>query len=140
MRTIDKIILHCAATREGQHFTVDNIRSWHLQRGFKDIGYHFVVYLDGSVHKGRDLNTVGAHTTGQNATSIGICYIGGCDKNLKPKDTRTPEQTKALVELCENLQLAFPDAKIYGHYEFAHKACPSFNVTDFCNEYGLRKG
>ena len=99
MRSIDKIIVHCSATREGQHVTVQQIRQWHLQRNFADIGYHYVIYLDGTVHKGRPLEKAGAHCKGYNAHSIGICYIGGLDRQGKPKDTRTAAQKAALLSL-----------------------------------------
>lgn len=128
MRTISKIIIHCSATKEAQHFTVEDIDRWHRQRGFAKIGYHKVIYLDGSVHDGRLLDQIGAHCLGQNATSIGICYIGGLDKDGKPKDTRTQEQRKALFCLLDDLKQIYPNATIHGHNEFAAKACPSFNV------------
>lgn len=128
MRKIDKIILHCAATKEGQHFTVEDIDCWHKQRGFNKIGYHFVIYLDGSVHKGRDIAEIGAHCLGQNANSIGICYIGGLDANGKPKDTRTDAQKAALSCLVEALLKQYPSVTIHGHNEFANKVCPCFDV------------
>lgn len=128
MRKIDKIILHCSATKEGQHFTTADIDNWHRARGFAKIGYHFVVYLDGSVHKGRDISEIGAHCLGQNKNSIGICYIGGLDKDGKPKDTRTPEQKEALIKLVAELKEKYPNATIHGHNEFAAKACPCFDV------------
>lgn len=133
-RRIDNIILHCSATPEGKDYTVAQIRQWHFKRGFSDVGYHFVIYRDGSVHRGRPENRVGAHTTGQNAHSIGVCYIGGCEatKNDKgeypPKDTRTPAQRSALVKLVAELRSKYPGASVHGHNEFANKACPSFNV------------
>ena len=77
-RNITEIIVHCAATPEGKDFTVAQIRQWHLERGFKDIGYHWVIYRDGSVHAGRSESISGAHCTGHNSNSIGVCYIGGC--------------------------------------------------------------
>lgn len=128
MRKIDKIILHCSATKEGQHFTVEDIDQWHKARGFAKIGYHKVIYLDGSVHDGRPLDQIGAHCLGHNATSIGICYIGGLDANGKPKDTRTPAQKNGLYDLLNTLKALFPNATIHGHNEFAAKACPCFNV------------
>lgn len=129
MRRIDKIIVHCSATPEGRNVTVKDIDSWHKQRGWKGIGYHYVVYLDGSVHKGRDENEVGAHCAGQNTNSIGVCYIGGVMADGKtPKDTRTEAQKKALIELLKALKLKYPKAKIYGHREFASKACPCFDA------------
>lgn len=137
MRKIDKIIIHCSATPEGRHVTVETIRNWHLKRGFSDIGYHYVIYLDGSVHTGRPLELPGAHTTGQNAHSVGICYVGGCDKNLNPKDTRTAAQEAALVKLTRDLKTRFPGASVHGHREFAAKACPSFDVQKWRKEVGL---
>ena len=129
MRKISKIIIHCAATPEGKDFTVQQIDSWHRKRGFRCIGYHFVIYRDGSVHVGRPIEQSGAHTSGQNAYSIGICYIGGCAADGKtPKDTRTQAQRAALVRLVRELRSQFPGATVHGHNEFAAKACPSFNV------------
>lgn len=130
MRTINKIIIHCSATAEGKNFTVEDIRKWHKAQGWKDVGYHYVIHLDGSVHKGRDESEVGAHCVGQNSNSIGICYIGGVDANNKAKDTRTAEQKEALVKLVAELKEKYPNATIHGHNEFAAKACPSFNVKD----------
>lgn len=128
-RRIDKIILHCAATPEGKDYTVAQIRQWHLARGFSDIGYYYVIYRDGSIHKGRLVEQVGAHTTGQNPHSIGICLIGGCAADGKtPKDTRTEAQRDALIKLVGELKASYPSATVHGHNEFAAKACPSFNV------------
>lgn len=128
MRTINKIIIHCSATKEGKHFTVSDIDTWHKERGFAKIGYHYVVYLDGTIHVGRGEEEIGAHCIGQNANSIGICYIGGFDKHYKPKDTRTDAQKQALVRLVEALQAKYAFATVHGHNEFANKACPSFDV------------
>lgn len=129
MRKITKIIVHCSATPEGRDYTVADIDRWHKQRGWKGIGYHYVIYRDGSVHAGRDVEQIGAHCTGQNANSIGICYIGGMTAdNKKPKDTRTPEQKTALRYLVEQLRTKYPTATIHGHNEFAKKACPCFDV------------
>ena len=134
MRSINKIIIHCAATPEGKDYTVEQIRQWHTTpkpkgNGWRDIGYHFVIYRDGSVHPGRPIEQIGAHTSGYNANSIGICYIGGCAKDGKtPKDTRTEAQRSALVKLVAELRAKFSGATVHGHNEFANKACPSFNV------------
>lgn len=129
-RKITEIIVHCAATPEGKDFTVDDITRWHKQRGFRTIGYHHVVYRDGSVHPGRPEGKIGAHCTGHNACSIGVCYIGGVAADGKTaKDTRTPEQRKALLMLLRRLRAKYPNAKIHGHRDFAAKACPSFDAT-----------
>jgi len=129
MRRITEIIIHCSATPEGKDFTVNDIRRWHLARKFADIGYHYVIYRDGSVHKGRAENIAGAHCFGHNANSIGICYIGGVAKDGKtPKDTRTPQQKTALRQLVNQLKFYYPHATVHGHNEYSNKACPSFNV------------
>lgn len=129
MRDIKEIIVHCSATPEGKDFTVDDIRKWHLARGFKDIGYHYVIYRDGSVHKGREESVIGAHCTGHNSYSIGVCYIGGVAKDGKtPKDTRTEAQKESLVKLLQELKARYPKATIHGHREYANKACPSFDA------------
>lgn len=128
-RKITEIIVHCSATPEGKDFTAADITRWHKQRGFRTIGYHYVVYRDGSVHTGRPEGEIGAHCTGHNAVSIGICYIGGLAADGKTaKDTRTPEQREALIMLLRRLRAKYPNAKIYGHRDFAAKACPSFDA------------
>ncbi len=128
MRKINKIILHCSATKEGQSFTAKDIDMWHKQRGWKGIGYHYVILLDGTLQIGRSESEIGAHTIGQNNNSIGICYIGGVDINEKPKDTRTDQQKNALKGLISDLLKKYPEATVHGHNEFANKACPCFNV------------
>lgn len=130
MREILELIVHCSATPEGKDFTVEDIDRWHKQRGWKGIGYHYVIYRDGSVHDGRPESEVGAHCYGHNQHSIGICYIGGCAKDGKtPKDTRTTAQKQSLVNLLKKLKRQYPKATIHGHRDFAAKACPSFNAT-----------
>lgn len=128
MRKITKIIIHCSATPEGREVSKETITKWHIERGFSTIGYHFLIHLDGSVEKGRDINQIGAHCSGQNAESIGICYIGGCDKDMKSKDTRTDAQKVSLRNLIRDLKISFPNAIVYGHNEFSSKDCPCFDV------------
>lgn len=129
MRTIDEIIVHCTATKAGRHFDVNDVRRWHLQRNFRDIGYHFLVLLDGTVQQGRPLAEAGAHCTGHNARSIGVCYVGGLSASGQPADTRTPAQRLALRNLLAGLKRQFPTAVIHGHRDFADKACPCFDAT-----------
>lgn len=131
-RTINEIIVHCTASKENVNVTVEQIDKWHKKRGFKCIGYHFVVYLDGSVHVGRDIDEVGAHCTNHNKHSIGVCYVGGLDKEGKAKDTRTEAQKKSLLTLLKQLRLDYPDMEIHGHNTFCNKKCPCFNAE---NEY-----
>lgn len=138
-RKISLIIIHCSATPEGKHFTVENIDKWHKYRGFSSIGYHYVVYINGSINEGRNIDSIGAHCQGKNANSIGICYIGGVDYQNKAKDTRNDEQKKSL-EILVNAALAiYPDAIIAGHYNFANKACPSFDVAQWLRSIGVKE-
>ena len=133
MRTINEIIIHCADTPEGRDNTVADITAWHKQKGYRTIGYHYVVYRDGSIHTGRPIEKIGAHCKGHNAHSIGICYIGGQSADGKAhKDTRTPEQKEALLSLLRQLKAKFPNATIYGHRDFSTKPCPCFDAR---NEY-----
>lgn len=130
MRQINRIIIHCSATPEGRDVSADEIRQWHLKRGFRDIGYHWVIRLDGTVEAGRPEKERGAHARGHNHDSIGICYIGGLATDVKtPKDTRTPEQRAALRSLIGDTIFRHGDLTLHGHREFARKACPSFDVS-----------
>lgn len=139
MRTINEIIVHCSATAEGRDFTAADIDRWHRERGFGavyggktyHIGYHYVVRLDGTVETGRPEPLTGAHCKGHNSHSIGVCYIGGLAKDGKtPKDTRTPKQKDALINLLMRLRRSYPQASIHGHRDYAAKACPSFNAAE----------
>lgn len=129
-RTIKRIIVHCTATPEGRDVSVETIRRWHKERGWSDIGYHYVVMLDGTIKNGRDVDIAGAHTQGYNSTSIGVVYVGGMTNDAKKsKDTRTDAQKKALVGLLKKLRALYPSATIHGHSEFANKACPCFSPS-----------
>ena len=126
-RTIKEIIVHCTATEEGRNFSVADIDAWHRAGGWRCIGYHYVVYLDGTIAYGRKPTEVGAHCLGHNENSLAVCYVGGL-RNGKPADTRTPQQKIALLRLLSNLKTMYPNAKIYGHRDFSSKACPCFDA------------
>ena len=130
MRKINKIIIHCTATPEGREHDVADIRRWHLKRGFNDIGYHYLIHIDGTIEEGRPINKQGAHCSGENKGSIGLCYVGGMSKDMKKaKDTRTQAQKDSLIKLIHELIYKYnKDMTIHGHNEYANKACPSFNV------------
>lgn len=142
-RKITEIIVHCSATPEGKDYTVDDIRRWHKQRGYSDVGYHYIVYRNGILAQGRDVNIIGAHASGHNAHSIGICYIGGMNaENTRPEDTRTLRQKARLLSLLVDLRKLYPNARIIGHRDLSEdkngngiiepsewmKACPSFDA------------
>lgn len=137
MRTITEIIIHCTATRPGQPCTIETIRRYHRSLGWSDIGYHYVIYPDGSIHTGRLVELPGAHTTGRNAHSVGIAYVGGLDSSGHPADTRTPNQRAALLQLVRDLMEEFPITSIHGHNEYANKACPCFDVQQWRKENGV---
>lgn len=141
-KNIKRIAIHCTATREGQDISVATIRQWHLKQGWSDIGYHFVIGLDGKVERGRPEHTPGSHVRGFNTGSIGIVYVGGLDAQGKGKDTRTPPQKRAMADLVRDLLKAYPGADVLGHRDHSPdkdgdgvierhewlKECPCFDV------------
>lgn len=137
MRKINTIILHCSATPEGKNYKMKDIDLWHRQRGFTSVGYHFVVDLDGTIEKGRDIEKIGAHCLNHNSNSIGICYVGGCDKEMNAKDTRTQAQKDALLDLVFSLMQQYHLSlnQVHCHNEYAKKACPSFTIDSFRREF-----
>lgn len=119
-RHITDIVIHCTGSQEGVPMSVEQIRNEHKLKGWSDIGYHYVVCLDGSVHTGRDVDLIGAHVSGHNAHSIGVVYVGGLSSTfLKPKDTRTLTQKAALLSLLMDLRKLYPEARIRGHRDFS---------------------
>lgn len=142
MRQINRIIIHCSATVEGQHFTVTDIESWHKARGFRCVGYHYIILLDGTIQKGRGEGDIGAHCEGYNSDSIGVCYIGGLDTNKQPKDTRTEAQKQAITKLLADITARHSIKEIKGHRDYSPdrnkngivepfewlKACPCYEV------------
>lgn len=144
MRDINLIVIHCTASKEGVELSVADIDKMHKARGWKGIGYHYVIGLDGVPRLGRPVQEVGAHVKGHNGDSIGIVYVGGLDDDGKPKDTRTAAQKKSLVELLKMLKVQFKDAVICGHRDLSPdkdgdgvvekhewlKACPCFDAKE----------
>ena len=149
MREINEIIIHCSDTMEGNNYKAADIRTWHMMpkkeggRGFSDIGYHYVIRLDGTIEVGRPLSKPGAHCLGHNKNSIGICYVGGRRRDPEGRrryvrdDTRTPDQRKSMEGLVKFLKMTYPEATIHGHREFANKACPCFDVKKWLQSIGL---
>ena len=131
MRAIKKIIVHCSATPRNKDFSAEDIRDWHVKgNGWDDIGYHFVVRLNGQIEYGRMVDKYGAHVSGHNYDSLGVCYIGGMDKEMKCwEDTRTDQQKESLILLFKTLKKFHPEAVVHGHRDFSTKECPSFDAT-----------
>ena len=131
MREINKIIVHCSGTPEFKEFDVNDIRTWHVDgNGWSDVGYHYIVKLDGVIENGRPESKIGAHVKGNNRDSIGLCYIGGMNRDMtKWLDTRTDKQKEALLQILKDLKQKYPGAIIYGHKDFTKKKlCPSFDA------------
>lgn len=119
-RKINKHIIHCSDSTFGD---VETIRRWHKERGWIDIGYHFVIKRDGTVEVGRDISAMGAHCLGQNRNSIGTCLIGKKSFNKKQFD--------ALKNLHTLLKVFYPEVTVHGHREFSnYKTCPNFDVKE----------
>lgn len=152
----DALVVHCSATKANQPFNAASIRQMHLARGWKDIGYHYVILLDGTVEKGRrPESSVGSHVAGFNNTTLGICYVGGLDASTgKPRDTRTPAQIIAMTALLKSLLTRYPKAVILGHRDLSPdkdndgvveanewlKACPCFDAGQWAKNAGLPGG
>ena len=137
---VTHIVIHYSATPIERAVTVDDIDTMHRRRGFNEIGYHWYIRRDGSLHMGRDLSEpgrfeVGAHSKGENSASIGICYEGGvteADVNTG-FDSRTAAQTKTMIDLIRKMQNRFPGAVVKGHRDMPGAAtqCPGFNAGEW---------
>jgi N-acetylmuramoyl-L-alanine amidase len=142
---IKQLIIHCAATPNGRHFTAEQIDQWHKERGFrrnpedignheprlKHIGYHYVIYVNGALANGRHELEIGAHCQGHNKDSVGVCLIG--------TDWFTRQQWSALRGFIQSFQKRYPAATIHGHREFAAKSCPGFDMHAW-TEQGMPNG
>lgn len=123
------IVVHCAATKATMDIGVREIRQWHVQKGWLDIGYHFVIRRNGTVENGRPHDVVGSHVKDYNSRSLGICLAGGIDAKGNPENNFTPEQFNSLKLLLLAQKRTYPGAKIVGHRDLnSGKACPSFDV------------
>ncbi len=146
MREIDLIVIHCSATPNNVPVSVETIRQWHLQRGFRGVGYHYVITLDGKVNETRGLDNIGAHAKGFNATSIGICMVGGTGGPDKQNPgAYTLNQWHALRNLVHELRQRFPKSRVCGHRDLSPdkngngiiepvewiKLCPCFSVLEW---------
>ena len=132
-REVRLLIVHCSATRCNRDFPLDALHHSHLSSGFASIGYHFYITREGKVHICRPAHQIGAHVTGWNDKSSGICYEGGLSEKGVPADTRTYAQKCSLLDLLWQLKADYPQAKILGHYQVSpniKKACPCFDAKE----------
>lgn len=127
MRTIRRHIIHASATPNTRDHSAADIRRWHREKGWRDIGYHYVIRRDGRIEPGRPLEQTGAHVQGHNTDSIGTCLVGA---GVALSDF-TPAQIDALRGLHDGLATRFPGLTLHGHREFTKsKTCPGFNITE----------
>ena len=121
MRDINLIIIHCSDSDYAHHDNVHTIREWHLERGFSNIGYHYVITKDGKRNKGRSIGIPGAHAKGFNRNSVGICLTG--------RHKFSEKQFNSLRVLVNYLNVKYPDTKgnVIGHCDVSNKTCPNFD-------------
>ena len=130
----DHIIIHCSATPETMDIGAKDIDRWHRQRGWRKIGYHYVIRRNGDIEQGRELDEIGAHCRGLNATSVGVCLVGGVDSEGEPESNFTDNQWASLEECINDLLLPYSHAEVCGHNKYSSKACPSFDVDEWWKE------
>lgn len=134
-KATDFIVVHCAATKPSMDIGVTEITRWHTDpppkgRGWKDIGYHFVIRRSGEIENGRAVYEIGAHVAGYNHNSVGVCLVGGIDAKGKAQNNFTPLQFATLRGILKNLKHTYPKAEIVGHRDLnSGKECPSFDVA-----------
>lgn len=141
-RLINRIVIHCSATKCTQDFTAEQVKASHVARGFQTWGYHFYIRKSGEVQPMRPIEEIGAHVRGHNANSIGICYEGGLDASENPADTRTPAQKQSMIALLNELMISHEILYLDGHRDLSPdlndngivepdewiKMCPCFEV------------
>jgi N-acetylmuramoyl-L-alanine amidase len=147
----DFLVVHCSATRPEMDIDVNDIRRWHKNKGWADVGYHYVIPQSGNIQEGRPEQEIGAHVQGYNARSVGICLVGGLDGNGDPCDNFTGFQKDGLAALLADLKTRYPGATILGHRDLSPdldgdgvvekhewlKHCPCFDVRDWARKKGL---
>lgn len=148
LKGVDYLVVHCSASPPDMDIGLEEITRWHRERNFFTVGYHYIIRRDGTLEHGRDHTVPGAHARGFNHVSLAICLVGGVrvegKRNPKkvPEDNFTAEQKDALEALLRYLKKHHPEAKVLGHRDLprVNKACPSFDVREYCNERGIDHG
>ena len=152
-KPLEYLVIHCTATPEGREVSSNEILHWHTDpvskggRGWQQVGYTDMIHLDGRVERlvknNEDAQVDPWEVTngvkGYNSVSRHVVYVGGCDKQMKAKDTRTSAQRAALKAYVVDFHNRFPKVKIIGHCEVAAKACPSFDVKKWLKEIGINQ-
>lgn len=151
MRPINLLVVHCAASTPDKDLGVEDIRRMHKAQGWSDVGYHFVIRRNGRIEKGRDESVVGAHVSGYNANSIGVCLVGGANAKGRGENNFTVAQFESLELVLKDLRKRYPNTRICGHRDLSPdknkdgqitsnewiKECPSFEVSDWLKKVGI---
>lgn len=127
---IDEIVIHCSASPNGREDTAEDIHRWHKEKGWDGIGYHFIIERKCKLVNGRPEYWQGAHASGHNKKSIGICMVGTDEFNV--------DQWSILGNLVRKLLIKYPSAKVVGHNEISDKTCPGFDVQKWLVKIGLK--
>ncbi len=132
-KKVSALVVHCSATKPNMDVGAAEIRLWHIEKGWEDIGYHYVIRKNGTIEVGRPERFEGAHVQNHNHDTIGVCLVGGLDKDGLPDDTFSKIQKQALRRLLIDLQQRYPKSEVLGHHDFpgVTKSCPCFNVKDW---------
>tara|TARA_R100001480_G_scaffold15213_2_gene24170 strand:+ start:188 stop:601 length:414 start_codon:yes stop_codon:yes gene_type:complete len=124
------IVIHCADTPADMDIGVETIRKWHVEeRGWDDVGYHYIIKRDGKIEPGRDVKVQAAHARAVNSNSVGICLVGR-------GDNFTEDQFFGLHNLINTLNSMYDNLEIIGHSDVEPKKphCPGFNVKEWVQE------
>lgn len=124
-RKINKVFIHCSASDFPQHDNIATIKKWHLEKGFSDIGYHFVITKNGQIFNGRNIEKIPAAQCGYNTNSIAICLTGM--RNF------SSEQYSSLKKLCAEINNDIKNVTFHGHCEVSSKPCPVFDYKTVLN-------
>ena len=139
-RPVTRVFIHCTASSRPEHDNVETVRMWHKDRGWADIGYHFMIHSNGGISAGRDIEKTPAAQKGHNTGTIAITLHGG----QYGVDDFSLAQRKALVKFCDAIDDAYgSDITFHGHEEVANRACPVLDYRTLLNlgpkGYMLRK-
>ena len=120
-RKVHRVFIHCSASNHAHHDNIATMKSWHLARGFRDVGYHFFIQKDGTLEYGRDIEKTPVAQKGHNLNTLAICMHGLKEKNF------TEAQFETLKKLAQQIEHNYENISFHGHCEVSKKACPVFN-------------
>ncbi len=123
-RQINSIVIH----HSGNTDTVESIRNLHVNTNkWDDIGYHFIIDRRGELFIGREIDKIGAHVSGFNEDSIGICLLGNFDKE-NPNEIQLDMLKWLLNMLTKEYNLNKENIKFHRDFPDVTKSCPGNNI------------